>query len=251
MPHEIRRLIAAALASVSVTASADQRFRLPPRVAPEVYGNVLIRRSGAVKPAVFSHWSHRTRYTCRICHLELDFAMRTNATEITEEANRKGLYCGACHNGTIAFGHTEANCGRCHTGDVDSGAAAFAKLQDLPWSKFGNTIDWSRSLAEGKIAPAWTMTGDSKPIALNTTLTLDADWNFVPPAIFPHAEHVRWLDCANCHPSIFNVKKKTTRRFSMRTILAGDFCGVCHLRIAFPLDDCQRCHPDMDRPPGQ
>ena len=31
----------------------------------------------------------------------------------------------------------------------------------------------------------------------------------------------------------------------MKYILEGKFCGVCHLNVAFPLDDCQRCHPDM------
>ena len=249
MSRQVGQLAAAALLALSVTASADQRFRLPPRVAPEVYGNLVIRRAG--KPAFFSHWSHRTRYTCRVCHLELDFAMRTNTTEITEEANRKGRYCGACHNGKTAFAQTEANCARCHTTDVDTNADAFAKLQELPWSKFGNGIDWSKSVADGKIAPLWSLSADEKPIPLKTKLTLDAEWNFVPPALFPHEEHVRWLDCANCHPSIFNVKKKTTRHLSMRTILAGELCGVCHLRIAFPLDDCQRCHPDMTGAPGR
>ncbi|HVR37486.1 MAG TPA: c(7)-type cytochrome triheme domain-containing protein [Thermoanaerobaculia bacterium] len=67
----------------------------------------------------------------------------------------------------------------------------------------------------------------------------------------PHAEHVRWLDCANCHPAIFNIRKKTTKHFSMRFNLAGEFCGACHLRVAFPLDDCMRCHPAMENQPLQ
>ena len=31
----------------------------------------------------------------------------------------------------------------------------------------------------------------------------------------------------------------------MSAILNGEFCGVCHLTVAFPMDDCQRCHPGM------
>lgn len=239
--------------AVAVTAEAQRfRFRLPPRPAPPLFGNVFIRRgtaNGSAKGVTFSHWTHRLRYTCRVCHLELDFAMKSNATEITEAANRSGAYCGACHDGKTAFGPSEENCERCHTGSAATEPKGFEKLLDLPSARYGNTVDWSRAIAGGAITPAQSLSKDFKPMALDTTLSLEADWNFVPPAIFPHAEHVRWLDCANCHPSIFNVKKKTTRHFSMQYNLAGQFCGACHLRVAFPMDDCRRCHPEMKGQP--
>ena len=63
--------------------------------------------------------------------------------------------------------------------------------------------------------------------------------------MFPHWEHVQMLDCSNCHPEIFNLKKKTTKHFSMDNILKGKFCGACHLNVAFPMDPCKRCHPDI------
>ena len=239
------------IASVSLSASAEQ-FRLPKHPPPALFGKVLIQRLtavGAVKPVSFSHATHRVRYTCRVCHLELDFAFKRNGTEITEEANRKGFYCGACHNGRIAFGHTEENCARCHTGTLEDGVDDLAKVRDLPTVKFGNGVDWSAAVKRGDIKPVSSLSGDYHPLQLNTTLSLESDWNFVPPATFPHAEHVLWLDCANCHPAIFNVKKKGTQHFSMLNSLAGEFCGVCHVRVAFPLDDCLRCHPTMtDRP---
>jgi c(7)-type cytochrome triheme protein len=53
---------------------------------------------------------------------------------------------------------------------------------------------------------------------------------------------VQWLDCNNCHPDNFNIKKKTTKHFSMERILKREFCGVCHLTVAFPMDDCKRCY---------
>ena len=245
----MRRLVVAAVL-LATAVRADQRFKLPPLAAPDVYGNMLIWRTTAnasVKPVMFSHWSHRLRYTCRVCHLELDFAFKRNTTEITEAANRAGSYCGACHNGKTAFAHTAENCDKCHTGNVAT-SADFKKLDDLPWARYGNGVDWSGSIANGTIKLAASLQPGFKPIALDTTLNLEAEWNFVPPAVFPHGAHVRWLDCANCHPSIFNVKKKTSQ-YSMRAILAGDFCGTCHLRVAFPLDDCRRCHPDMKRDP--
>lgn len=227
---------------------AQPWFKLPEHPPAEVFGNLLINRSAAfakVKPVVFSHWSHRLRYTCRVCHLELDFALKRNGTGITEEANRGGAYCGACHDGKTAFGHTEANCARCHTGEIRSAGEGFARLAGLPPAKFGNGVDWSAALASGRITPADTLSPGQKRMTIDRTVSLDAEWAMVPPAVFSHADHTRWLDCANCHPAIFNIKKKTTQHFSMKAILAGEFCGACHLNVAFPLDDCRRCHPRM------
>ena len=227
-------------------------FRLPREPHAEHFGVVLIDRatSGTETRAVsFSHATHRVRYTCRVCHLELDFALRRNESGITEEANRDGRYCGACHDGKIAFGHAAPHCGRCHVGEAK--AESFARLADLPPAEHGNRVDWSRALALGRITPVPSLHPGFEPLSLDTTLTLEAEWSFVPPAIFPHAEHVRWLDCANCHPDIFNVKKKTTPHFSMKYALAGEFCGACHLNVAFPLHDCRRCHPKMDGAPMQ
>ena len=246
-----RALVVAA--ALGLQASA-QEFKLPPHPPAAQFGNVLISRTtaaGPVKPVAFSHWRHRLRYTCRVCHLELDFAMRRNATEITEAGIRKGLHCGACHDGKTAFAAAEeSNCARCHTGTTETDLADFLhRLAELPSSEFGNGVDWSRALTLGKIAPVSSLTDDFDPLTLDTTLSLEAGWNFVAPATFPHAEHVRWLDCANCHPSIFNVKKNTTERFSMRRTLAREFCGACHVRVAFPLDDCRRCHPTMKNAP--
>jgi len=243
--------VAAVLAFV-LSAAAQPAFKLPREPQADHFGVVLIGRNTfgtAAKPVSFSHATHRVRYTCRVCHLELDFAFKRNATGITEEANRNGRYCGACHDGKAAFAHTAPNCGRCHAGEAK--AESFARLADFPPSSHGNGVDWSRALAAGRIAPVSTLSGHFQPLTLDTTLTLEAEWSFVPPATFPHLEHVRWLDCANCHPDIFNVKKKTTPHFSMSYALAGEFCGVCHLNVAFPLHDCKRCHPKMENAPGQ
>lgn len=249
------RVAAGVLLAASLTLAAAPRmpFRLPRTPSPRLFGTLLISRATTGTPSksvVFPHWKHRAKYTCRVCHLELDFALRTNTTEITEDANREGRYCGACHNGRIAFALAEEeNCTRCHTGTIDGSEDGFRALLDLPASEFGDRIDWSRALARKQIAPVASLTGDVQPITLDRTLVLEAEWNFVPPAIFPHAEHERWLDCSNCHPAIFNVKKKGTEHFTMARSLAGEFCGVCHLRVAFPLNDCMRCHPTLKEAP--
>ena len=221
-------------------------FDIPPPAPPAQYGNLLIDRTSGknnVKPVAFSHWSHRMNYTCRVCHLELEFNMKVNTTEITEEANKAGRFCGACHNGKIAFGHGEGNCDKCHNGDISYGREKFAKLKDFPRTRFGNRVDWVKAINSGLIKPKDFLSAEAPKMSFDKTLDLNAEWSGIPPAIFPHPAHTVWLDCSNCHPDIFNIKKKTTKHFSMTKSLRGEFCGLCHLKTAFPFNDCRRCHP--------
>jgi len=76
-------------------------------------------------------------------------------------------------------------------------------------------------------------------------LLLQAEMGNIPPAVFPHRTHSEWMKCDTCHPSVFNIKAKTTKHFRMAAILKGQFCGACHLTVAFPMDDCSRCHPGI------
>ena len=225
--------------------------RLPSLLPPEKHGNILINRTSVknqVKPATFSHWLHRQRHTCRVCHFELDFNMKVNTTEITEKANREGKFCGArgCHDGKAAFGHDKPHCEKCHNGKLDYGREKFGELGNAPATRFGNRVDWVNAMKSGKITPRNYLKNKPTEMSFDKTLTIEAEWNFVPASIFPHKAHTAWLDCNNCHPEIFNIKKKGTENFSMENILKGEFCGVCHLNVAFPMDDCARCHPGME-----
>ena len=67
-----------------------------------------------VRPVIFSHWFHRIRYQCRVCHNELGFEMRVGANDVTMDEISKGKFCGACHDGQIAW--TVENCDLCHSG---------------------------------------------------------------------------------------------------------------------------------------
>lgn len=222
-------------------------WQFPPLPPPHQFGNILINRvseKNNVKPVSFSHWSHRVKYTCRVCHFELDFAFDVNMTEITEEDNRNGIFCGTCHNGKVAFGHTEENCARCHNGAAGPGGEKFWQLAGtLPKRPFGNKVDWGKAVKENKISPLYSIFHkEEKPLPFARYLELKATWNWVAPAYFPHIDHALWLDCANCHPDIFNIRKKTTKNFAMKYILEKKFCGVCHLNVAFPINDCDGCH---------
>src|SRR5512141_312965 len=124
-----------ALAFFLSAAVVEGGWDSPPAPPPEEFGNLLIDRTSTknkVKPVTFSHWSHRRNYTCSVCHSELDFAFKVNLSEITEKENQAGKYCGACHNGRIAFGHDKPNCEKCHNGNRGYGKEKFPALSNLP-----------------------------------------------------------------------------------------------------------------------
>lgn len=228
----------------------DDIFKLPELPAPSRYGNVLIdrlTRKSTHPPVAFSHWLHRRNFTCRVCHFELNFAMKTNGTDITEEKNRKGEYCGACHNGKTAFGHTDENCLLCHTGNIGASDYRFGELKDFPKTLYGDQINWSKALKMGIIKPKQSILDEGyESIPFDKKLRLSPEWRGVKTrASFPHQKHTDWLDCADCHPDIFNIQQKGTKHFRMDYIVSGKFCGVCHLNVSFPVQDCRRCHPDL------
>jgi c(7)-type cytochrome triheme protein len=256
--YRYRNVIAMTLIAIGILALSSRAFShgdldLPPLPAPEMYGDVVIDRfcgEKKVVPVVFSHWVHRPFYTCRVCHVDLEFAMKSNDTGIVcNGGEMSGKFCTRCHDGKIAFGPKGPdgeNCDRCHNADASPNRKKFNELKDkLPASKYGNEIDWVKALADGLIKPKKSLSKDFTPVVIDRTLTLQAEMAGIPPAVFSHKTHLEWLDCANCHPDIFNIKKKTTKHFSMSRILNNEFCGVCHLKIAFPMNECRRCHPAM------
>lgn len=224
-------------------------YDLPPQHPPEEYGNILIDRKSSengMLPVYFSHWSHRMKYTCEVCHTELEFSMMANTTEMTEADHQGGKYCGACHDGSTAFAHAE-NCDKCHNGNIAAGRDGFKIFDKKPYPSmtYGNGIDWVQSLRRGLISPARYLREKPFGMPFEKTLLLEAEMSNIPPAIFPHRAHTDWMGCETCHPHVFNIKKKTTRHFTMAAILKGEFCGACHLNVAFPMNDCARCHPGV------
>lgn len=226
------------------------QYNLPELPSPDLYGNLLMNRAssgGGVKPVSFSHWTHRTRYTCRVCHDELEFDMAAGSSEIDCNDVKNGRYCGACHNGKLAFGREE-NCGYCHNGDIAFRSDQFAAFTlELTPDEFGNQIDWSQMMRRGQIEPQNYLNDPPAAASFDKTLKLEAAWGRIPPAIFSHKEHNQWVGCDTCHPDLFKIKKQGTEHFAMARILKGEFCGYCHLKVAFPINACERCHPGMSR----
>ena len=233
---------------------------MPPNGPFWQYGNVVMRRKSmkaGMAPVVFPHWVHRARYTCRVCHLELGFSMRSGDTRITREQYTAGKYCGACHDGKNAFTVRDGEspqCGRCHMKNTHALEERFDQFaENLPMATFGNGIDWAAALKDKKISPVNTLLKES--VTMNFPEKLRAPMKLGTSAprsdvTFSHEDHFAELDCSSCHPDIFNIKKKGTEDFSMEWNIFGNYCGVCHMRVAFPMNDCRRCHEQMSNSTG-
>jgi c(7)-type cytochrome triheme protein len=235
-------------------------MRLP---IPHLYGRVLMNNSSGkarVPPVGFDHWRHRVRFTCRLCHVDIGFAMAAGETRVSASSNRAGHHCGACHDGKTrirgqilfpscsgAATLDEAGaCRRCHA-RVDSPRLEkeYAALAaGLPRDKFGG-IDWEKAEAEGKIRPLDFLEGISiarAPLKNPKEITLRSQGSWMADVLFSHPKHAVWNGCEVCHPDIFPAASAGAAHFSMMSITAGEACGACHDKVAFPLADCGKCH---------
>ena len=80
------------------------------------YADIILNKRSdkeGVRPVIFPHWFHRIRFQCRVCHSELGFEMRAGANDVTMGEITDGKFCGACHNGKLAW--AVDNCGLCHS----------------------------------------------------------------------------------------------------------------------------------------
>lgn len=224
------------------------------RGAPENYGDVVMHERAdraRVNPVVFSHRVHRVRYTCRVCHIELEFSMQKGKTGITRKDYLDGLYCGACHNGTIAFS-VEYACNLCHIKvDKEGGyQARMPSVSNLPPQEYGDGVNWVEAVRQGVISPRDSLEGEGEgqSMPLPEHLHKPLRWTTRTPrtlVVFPHEAHTLWLDCANCHPDIFTIEQMGTVEFDKEKNLYGLYCGACHMTVAFPMNGCSRCHPDQ------
>lgn len=222
---------------------------------PYEYGNVVIDKfstANKIAPVLFKHWTHRSKYTCRLCHVDLGFAMEAGATGIKQEDNVAGLYCGACHNGKEAFpssqvsGRPVQHCNRCHVDapdkDVEKRFDEFAR--SLPRARFGNKIDWTKAEEQGLVKPKSQIEGmaaKGKDLAKVNDEQIKSGAEGMPDILFSHKKHTVWNGCQLCHPDIFGVKKGSNV-YEMQDIFNGKYCGACHGKVAFPNSDCSLCH---------
>lgn len=234
------------------------------RALPHEFGNVIINnyseRAG-LAPVEFNHWLHRGIYTCRLCHVDLAFGMKAGSSNIKAADNKKGFYCGTCHNGKLLYNNKPVfaacqtqymqedarRCERCHSvgrnviGEYDF----YTVTKKFPKERFGNGVDWEKAESEGFIKLTDYIEGVSikrKAMVVKKDFTVKSRVEGMSDIIFSHTKHTVWCGCELCHPEIFVGVKQGMTKYSMAEIYDSKFCGVCHIKVAFPLLDCQRCH---------
>ncbi len=104
-----RRLLLVMLALVAVLIVDVDEARAE-------YGDIVINNysdAAGMRPAIFPHWFHRVRFRCKVCHADLGFKFKAGGNEINMVKIIDGQFCGACHNGELAW--SVENCNLCHS----------------------------------------------------------------------------------------------------------------------------------------
>ncbi len=234
--------------------------KIPP---PEKLGLVVLgnnARQAGLAPVVFDHWLHRATFTCRLCHIDIGFAMQAGETGIRASLNSQGYYCGACHDGEKRFGgktifaaceeegesSAGKQCNRCHSqGKEDVREIRFQDVAGRLPRTTGNSIDWEKAEADGLVKPADFLEGVSQKrdaLQLQADFSIEAQTSWASDVIFSHKKHAVWNGCEVCHPAIYASTKAGTVKYSMFQIYEGESCGVCHSKVAFSLFICDKCH---------
>lgn len=231
---------------------------------PDKYGQVILNNYSTtvyMSPVVFDHWLHRAMFTCRLCHVDIGFAMKAGETKISAANNKKGQYCGSCHNGIRLHANKaifsacsdkitdedRKRCDKCH-----SSGKKVAREYDyntftekLPKRARSGLVDWEEAETKGIVKPIDFLEGvytRRQPIKMDKELSIESKETWMSNIFFSHKKHAVWNGCEVCHPEIFPSTKQGTVQYTMFQIGEGQYCGVCHNKVAFPVFSCHRCH---------
>ena len=109
-----RRRLGALLAGLVLAITAGVLISAPAVQAE--YGDVVMNNysnAANMRPVVFPHWFHRVRFSCKACHADLGIKFKAGGNEINMVKIIDGQFCGACHNGAVAW--SVENCDLCHS----------------------------------------------------------------------------------------------------------------------------------------
>lgn len=104
----------------------------------------------------------------------------------------------------------------------------------------GNKVDWVLAVRQRQIDPRTSLNGKRVPEKHETSIVMSNTLNY-PFVLFPHEAHNLWMSCEMCHDDIFKPEIDANP-ITMSKILDGEYCGVCHGAVSFPLTECNRCH---------
>jgi c(7)-type cytochrome triheme protein len=257
----------AVLALLAAAPALAEMPVLPEYPPPHRYGTVVLDNSSSkagMAPAVFEHWRHRLLYTCRLCHVDVGFALEAGVTRISADTNRAKLHCGACHNGQTRHADEPIfaacsddrekprpeRCARCHGPPDRAAYQAFARTKPRDRAEL---IDWEEAERRAFTKPVDFVEGVSLQanrlkIDRNFSISIRGTW--LGDIAFSHEKHARWHGCEACHPEIFPNTARGAAAYKMKDIVAGQYCGACHNKVAFPVALCTRCHRSGVGGPG-
>jgi c(7)-type cytochrome triheme protein len=113
-------------------------------------------------------------------------------------------------------------------------------MRNMPKDNVGFP-DWMRALLQQAITPRSGLSGKEKMDVLDLDVIM-RNTKEMPNVLFPHRSHTLWLACSNCHPAPF-LPLAGGNQIRMADIFRGQFCGMCHDRVAFvTFYSCNRCH---------
>lgn len=178
-------------------------------------GDILYTKP--VKSVLFSHKAH-SKISCDRCHSGL-FEMKALTAQEKPDFNMnalyKGKYCGACHNGKVAFA-SDTQCARCH-----GGVKEYSELKKKPIQK-----------SEIK--------GPDTPITIGSGTT---------KVMFKHTTHSK-VSCSDCHSKIFKMKQGSTK-ITLSEHHNNTKCFSCHNgKKTFGMNNCIPCHNSKPTPKG-
>lgn len=104
----------------------------------------------------------------------------------------------------------------------------------------GNKVNWVEAIRQGQIKPRASLYGDNPVRQYDTDVVMKNTLD-LPFVLFPHKAHNEWMSCEMCHETLFR-SVRDGNAISMERVLEGEFCGVCHGAVSFPLTECNRCH---------
>ena len=142
------------------------------QVPPSQFGQVTLNKYSAkagLGAVTFDHWLHRSKVTCRVCHVDIGFAMQAGASGIRATTNQQGFHCGACHDGKRSFDGKVVfaacsntaptqECARCHSTGGSARKYDYESFTvKFPKNAYG--IDWEEAEAVGLIKPIEVILG--------------------------------------------------------------------------------------------
>ncbi|VAX06930.1 Cytochrome c family protein [hydrothermal vent metagenome] len=189
---------------------------------------------------------------CELCHMYPMEQLDADAAPPPEEKNPANLLFASRSGKMAGKGDRRKPSGNAFKWGGGWQPRAFS-MAGLPKDKYG-LVDWIKITKNGMLLPKGSIDPENPLYESPVHYTFDEDGEediedivikvkskTIAEVLFPHTLHAWWLNCKSCHPHRF-VRTAGDTVMTMREMAKGKYCGECHGKVAFPLEDCGKCH---------